>query len=44
MTFCSSAGASGAFVVADLQGGYEIIDPMMVTSLSMSEATAESGG
>ena len=31
-------------VVADLQGGYEIIDPMMVTSLSMSEATAESGG
>ncbi len=31
-------------VVADIQGGYEIIDPLMVTSLSMSEATAEPGG
>ncbi|MGO9113116.1 MAG: hypothetical protein ACLP9L_28110 [Thermoguttaceae bacterium] len=30
-------------VVAGIQGGYEIIDPMMVTSLSVSEATAESG-
>ena len=31
-----------SFVVAELDGGYEIIDPMMVTSLSVSEATAES--
>ena len=30
-----------SFVVAQLHGGYEIIDPMMVTSLSVSEATAE---
>jgi len=32
-----------SFVVAELEGGYEIIDPMMVTSLSVSEATAEPG-
>ncbi len=29
-----------SFVVAQLQGGCEIIDPVMVTSLSISEATA----
>ena len=32
-----------SFVVAQLQGGYEIIDPMMVTSLSVSETAAEPG-
>jgi hypothetical protein len=32
-----------SFVVAQIQGGYEIIDPMMVTSLSVSEAATESG-
>ena len=32
-----------SIVVADLQGGYEIIDPMLVTSLSVSEPAAESG-
>jgi hypothetical protein len=31
-----------SFVVAELEGGYEIIDPMMVTSLSVSEAPAGS--
>jgi hypothetical protein len=30
-----------SIVVADLKGGYEIIDPMMVTSLSLSEEPAE---
>ena len=29
-------------VVAELHGGYEIIDPMMVTSLSVAESAAES--
>ena len=31
-----------SIVVEDIQGGYEIIDPMLVTSLSVSQATAES--
>ncbi|MGA2257548.1 MAG: hypothetical protein ABSG53_23045 [Thermoguttaceae bacterium] len=30
-------------VVADLQDGYEIVDPMIVTTFSASEVTAESG-
>ena len=30
-----------SIVVADLNGGLEIIDPMMVTSLSVSEEPAE---
>jgi hypothetical protein len=30
-----------SIVVADLEGGYEIVDPLMVTSLSLSEMTAE---
>jgi hypothetical protein len=33
-----------SIVVADLQGGYEIIDPVMVTSLSVSESTADAAG
>ena len=32
-----------SIVVAELHGGYEIIDPMMVTSLSVAETAAESG-
>jgi hypothetical protein len=32
-----------SIVVADLRGGYEIIDPMMVRSLSVSETAAEAG-
>lgn len=33
-----------SIVVADLNGGYEIIDPVMVTSLSVSEEKAEAEG
>jgi hypothetical protein len=33
-----------SIVVADLNGGYEIIDPMMVTSLSVTEEKAQAGG
>jgi len=33
-----------SIVVADLNGGYEIVDPMMVTSLSVPEATSETQG
>ncbi len=31
-----------SIVVADLEGGYEIIDPLMVTSMSVSEEKAGS--
>jgi hypothetical protein len=33
-----------SIVVADLNGSFEIIDPVMVTSLSVSEETAAAGG
>ncbi len=33
-----------SIVVADLNGGYEIIDPVMVTSLSISESKADAAG
>lgn len=33
-----------SIVVADLNGGYEIIDPMLVTSLSVLEETAKPPG
>ena len=35
--------AKWSIVVADLQGGYEIINPMMVTSPSVSETAAGPG-
>lgn len=33
-----------SIVVADLNGGYEIIDPMLVASLSVAEEATESPG
>ncbi len=32
-----------SIVVAGLRGGYEVIDPVMVTSLSVAETSAEPG-
>jgi hypothetical protein len=32
-----------SIVAAGLKGGYEVIDPVMVTSLSVSETSSQSG-
>ena len=33
-----------SIIVADIRGGYEVVDPVMVTSLSFAESNANAAG